>query len=57
MVLAPMVGTPASYVHYSGPRAVLEEHAATIGLLGAPRYVGEDPGLAQLYYQPSSTCS
>jgi 3-hydroxyisobutyrate dehydrogenase-like beta-hydroxyacid dehydrogenase len=51
MVPAPMIGTPEAYVYYSGPKEVLEAHGATLGAIGAPRYVGEDPGLAQLYYQ------
>jgi 3-hydroxyisobutyrate dehydrogenase-like beta-hydroxyacid dehydrogenase len=51
MVPAPMVGTEAAYVYYSGPEAVLRAHEPTLGLLGSPRYVGEDPGRAQLWYQ------
>jgi 3-hydroxyisobutyrate dehydrogenase-like beta-hydroxyacid dehydrogenase len=51
MVPAPMVGTEAAYVYYSGPRSLVDRHAATLELIGAPRYVGEDPGLAQLWYQ------
>lgn len=51
MVPEPMVGTEAAYVYYSGPRSLVDQHAATLGLIGAPRYVGEDPGLAQLWYQ------
>jgi 3-hydroxyisobutyrate dehydrogenase-like beta-hydroxyacid dehydrogenase len=55
MVPAPMVGTGAAYVYYSGPEATLREHEATLRLLGAPRYVGRDPGLAQLWYQAQLT--
>jgi 3-hydroxyisobutyrate dehydrogenase-like beta-hydroxyacid dehydrogenase len=51
MVPAPMIGTDDAYVYYSGPRALLDAHEPTLRLIGAPRYVGEDPGLAQLYYQ------
>jgi 3-hydroxyisobutyrate dehydrogenase-like beta-hydroxyacid dehydrogenase len=51
MVPAPMVGTEAAYVYYSGPRAVLRAHESVLRLFGTPRYVGEDPGLAQLWYQ------
>ncbi len=51
MVPPPLVGTADSYVYYSGPRALLEAHRAALEVIGAPRYVGEDPGLAQLYYQ------
>jgi 3-hydroxyisobutyrate dehydrogenase-like beta-hydroxyacid dehydrogenase len=55
MVPAPMVGTEAAYVYYSGPEPVLHEHGATLRLLGTPRYVGSDPGLAQLWYQAQLT--
>ncbi|MFI9488073.1 NAD(P)-dependent oxidoreductase [Promicromonospora sp. NPDC052451] len=51
MVPAPMVGTDAAYVYYSGPARLLEAHRDVLGTLGAPRYLGEDPGLAQLMYQ------
>ena len=51
MVPAPMVGTDAAYVYFSGPEAVLRAHETVLRLLGTPRYVGEDPGLAQLWYQ------
>lgn len=51
MVPAPMVGTEASYVYYSGPGEVMERHQAALALLGAPKYLGEDPGLAQMMYQ------
>jgi 3-hydroxyisobutyrate dehydrogenase-like beta-hydroxyacid dehydrogenase len=30
---------------------VFDAHEPTLRLLGEPRFVGEDPGLAQLYYQ------
>jgi 3-hydroxyisobutyrate dehydrogenase-like beta-hydroxyacid dehydrogenase len=51
MVPAPMVGSEAAYVYYSGPEAVFRSHEPVLRLLGTPRYVGEDPGLAQLWYQ------
>lgn len=51
MVPAPMVGTEAAYVYYSGPEELLEAHRDTLATIGAPRYLGEDPGLAQLMYQ------
>ncbi|QJW38073.1 NAD(P)-dependent oxidoreductase [Cellulosimicrobium protaetiae] len=51
MTPAPGVGTADAYVYYSGPEAAFREHEATLALLGAPRYLGEDPGLAQLLYQ------
>lgn len=51
MAPPPMVGTPDAYLYVSGPEAAFRPHEATIALLGRPRYVGEDPGLAQLLYQ------
>ena len=51
MVPAPAVGTAAAYVYYSGPREVLEAHEPTLRLIGEPRYLGTDPGLAQVFYQ------
>lgn len=51
MVPAPMVGTEAAYVYYSGPTEIFETHRPALTRIGAPRYLGEDPGLAQLMYQ------
>lgn len=51
MVPAPMVGTPASQVYYSGDAPVFERHREALARLGTPRYLGADPGLAQLMYQ------
>ncbi|MFG2455778.1 NAD(P)-dependent oxidoreductase [Streptomyces sp. NPDC048523] len=51
MVPAPMVGTEAAYVYYSGHDQVMENHRATLTLLGKPRHLGDDPGLAQMMYQ------
>lgn len=50
MVPAPMIGTAASYVYYSGDRQLLERYRAVLQLIGSPRYLGEDAGLAQLIY-------
>jgi 3-hydroxyisobutyrate dehydrogenase-like beta-hydroxyacid dehydrogenase len=55
MVPAPMVGGEGAYVYYSGPMEVLAAHEPTLARIGAPRYVGADPGLAQLYYQAQLT--
>lgn len=52
---APMVGSDAMYVYYSGPEAVFRSHEAALRPIGTPRYVGEDPGLAQLWYQAQLT--
>ncbi|MCK9904723.1 6-phosphogluconate dehydrogenase [Parafrankia colletiae] len=51
MVPAPAVGGPGAYVFYSGPHAVFDVHEPMLRLIGEPRYLGEDPGLAQLFYQ------
>jgi 3-hydroxyisobutyrate dehydrogenase-like beta-hydroxyacid dehydrogenase len=51
MVPAPVVGTDGSFVYYSGPKALFTSHERTLSVIGTPRYLGEDPGLAQLYYQ------
>ncbi|MET8197884.1 NAD(P)-dependent oxidoreductase [Micromonospora taraxaci] len=51
MVPAPMVGTDAAYVYYSGPGEVLDDSREVLARLGAPNHLGEDPGLAQMMYQ------
>jgi 3-hydroxyisobutyrate dehydrogenase-like beta-hydroxyacid dehydrogenase len=51
MVPAPMVGTDAAHIYYSGPEALLRRHRDTLELLGTPEHLGGDPGLAQLMYQ------
>ncbi|MEU8962260.1 NAD(P)-binding domain-containing protein [Streptomyces sp. NPDC048491] len=55
MVPAPMIGTEASHVYFSGQEGALEAHRAELALLGAPRYLGEEPGLAQMMYQAQLT--
>ncbi|MFE4721824.1 NAD(P)-dependent oxidoreductase, partial [Streptomyces sp. NPDC056728] len=50
MVPAPMVGTEAAYVYYSGRGEAMESHLATLTPLGTPKHLGEDPGLAQMMY-------
>jgi 3-hydroxyisobutyrate dehydrogenase-like beta-hydroxyacid dehydrogenase len=51
MVPAEVVGTDASYVFYSGPRAVFEAHEPALRVIGRTDYRGTDPALAQLFYQ------
>jgi 3-hydroxyisobutyrate dehydrogenase and related beta-hydroxyacid dehydrogenases len=51
MVPAPLVGTPDASVFYSGPAAAVDRYEPVLALLGQPRYLGADPGLAQLFYQ------
>ncbi|WP_067852552.1 NAD(P)-dependent oxidoreductase [Nocardia shimofusensis] len=42
---------PASYIFYSGPRADFDAVAELLRPLSPQEYLGEDDGLAQLYYQ------
>jgi 3-hydroxyisobutyrate dehydrogenase-like beta-hydroxyacid dehydrogenase len=51
MIPAPMVGTPDAFVYFSGPADALSPHEDVLARIGAVRYLGEDPGLAQLMYQ------
>jgi 3-hydroxyisobutyrate dehydrogenase-like beta-hydroxyacid dehydrogenase len=51
MVPPPVVGGPGAYVYYSGPGEILAAHEPALRLIGDPRYLGADPGLAQLFYQ------
>lgn len=51
MAPAPMVGTNAAHIYYSGPGELLEKHRDVLTLLGTPKHLGEEPGLAQLMYQ------
>ncbi|WP_406108763.1 NAD(P)-dependent oxidoreductase [Micromonospora globbae] len=51
MVPAPAVGTSDAHVFYSGPKAVFDAHEPVLRPIGRPAYLGEDPGLAQLFYQ------
>jgi 3-hydroxyisobutyrate dehydrogenase-like beta-hydroxyacid dehydrogenase len=51
MVPAPMVGTEAAHVYYSGRAQVMESHLTALTPLGTPKHLGEDPGLAQMMYQ------
>lgn len=51
MVPAPMIGSDRSYVYYSGDEDAFRSRAATLAHLGRPRFLGADPGRAQLMYQ------
>ena len=51
MVPAPAVGQPGAYVFYSGPEDLFAAHEPVLRTIGEPRYLGADPGLAQLFYQ------
>ncbi|MCI3223293.1 NAD(P)-dependent oxidoreductase [Streptomyces sp. NP-1717] len=43
------IGTPDAFVLYSGSPAVFATYREQLDLLGAPTFVGADPGLASLY--------
>ncbi|MFE4515022.1 NAD(P)-dependent oxidoreductase [Kitasatospora sp. NPDC056783] len=45
------IGSPGSSAFYSGPAELFERHRAALEVLTGADYRGEDPGLAQLYYQ------
>lgn len=50
MVPPPMVGTPAASVYLSGSQNAFERYREVLALIGELRYLGADPGLAQLMY-------
>ncbi|MBB5084950.1 NAD(P)-dependent oxidoreductase [Nonomuraea endophytica] len=47
----PGIGTPGVSTYYSGPADAIETHRAALEVLTEVDYLGEDPGLAALYYQ------
>ena len=51
MVPAPVVGTADASVFYSGPSDVFRAVEPVLRVIGEPRYLGTDAGLAQLFYQ------
>lgn len=51
MVPAPMIGTDRAYVYYSGDEEAFGTHRAGLARIGRPRFLGTDPGSAQLMYQ------
>jgi 3-hydroxyisobutyrate dehydrogenase-like beta-hydroxyacid dehydrogenase len=51
MVPDELVATDSSYVFYSGPENVVRQHESLLAVIGRVDYVGEDPALAQLFYQ------
>lgn len=51
MVPASMIGTGLSYVYYSGNQHGFDAHRETLTQIGDPRFLGDDPGRAQLMYQ------
>ncbi|GAA3985966.1 NAD(P)-binding domain-containing protein [Allokutzneria multivorans] len=51
MVPSVLVGEEGAYVFYSGSRTTFDRVQPMLKVIGRPDYVGEDPALAQLYYQ------
>jgi 3-hydroxyisobutyrate dehydrogenase-like beta-hydroxyacid dehydrogenase len=51
MVPPPLVAEEGAYVFYSGDQQILKTHQAALEVIGRPDYLGNDPGLALLYYQ------
>ncbi|MFI7704192.1 NAD(P)-dependent oxidoreductase [Nonomuraea sp. NPDC049480] len=47
----PGIGTPEAMTYYSGPKDTIEAHRSALEVLTGIDYLGEDPGLAALYYQ------
>uniref|UniRef100_UPI0031F17996 NAD(P)-dependent oxidoreductase n=1 Tax=Nocardia callitridis TaxID=648753 RepID=UPI0031F17996 len=45
------IAHPASYIFYSGPRAVFDAHAELLRPLSPQEYLGTDDGVAQVFYQ------
>ncbi|HKH52307.1 MAG TPA: NAD(P)-binding domain-containing protein [Mycobacterium sp.] len=55
MVPDELLATDSSYVFYSGPENVVRQHESLLAVIGRVDYVGEDPALAQLFYQAQLT--
>jgi 3-hydroxyisobutyrate dehydrogenase-like beta-hydroxyacid dehydrogenase len=55
MVPEELVATDSAYVFYSGPENVVRQHESVLAVIGRVDYVGEDPALAQLFYQAQLT--
>ncbi|NDU74309.1 NAD(P)-binding domain-containing protein [Actinomadura sp. DSM 109109] len=49
MAVPPMIGQPEAMILYSGDQEAFEEHRETLAVLGGPRFLGADPGLAPLF--------
>lgn len=45
------IGSPGSSTFYSGPVELFQRHRAALEVITGADYRGDDPGLAQLYYQ------
>jgi 3-hydroxyisobutyrate dehydrogenase-like beta-hydroxyacid dehydrogenase len=55
MVPEELVATDSAYVFYSGPENVVRQYESVLTVIGRVDYVGEDPALAQLFYQAQLT--
>ncbi|WP_029114969.1 NAD(P)-dependent oxidoreductase [Mycobacterium sp. URHB0044] len=55
MVPEELIATDAAYTFYSGPEPVVRQHESLLSVIGRVEYVGEDPALAQLFYQAQLT--
>ena len=55
MVPEELVATDSSYVFYSGPETVVRRYESMLAVIGRVDFVGEDPALAQLFYQAQLT--
>jgi 3-hydroxyisobutyrate dehydrogenase-like beta-hydroxyacid dehydrogenase len=51
MVPEELVATESAYVFYSGPESVVRQYESVLAVIGRVDFVGEDPALAQLFYQ------
>lgn len=49
MAVPQMIGQPGALILYSGSRAAFERHEQALSALAAPRFLGEEPGLAALH--------
>ncbi|MET9295508.1 NAD(P)-binding domain-containing protein [Streptomyces sp. NPDC003077] len=49
MAIPTTLGTPEAFILYSGPEQVFQAHREVLEVLGAPKYLGTDIGLASLY--------
>ncbi|MET7338377.1 NAD(P)-binding domain-containing protein [Nonomuraea sp. NPDC005650] len=48
MAVPQMIAGPGALILYSGSRPAFERHEQAFGAMAAPRYTGDDPGLAPL---------
>jgi 3-hydroxyisobutyrate dehydrogenase-like beta-hydroxyacid dehydrogenase len=51
MVPAELVATESAHVFYSGPENIVRQYESLLAVIGRVDFVGDDPALAQLFYQ------